>query len=129
MKASLAFAAIVVFGAGIAGAQTPPTRNEAPPPPSAKPGATVSGVTVMANPMPKSCGSRDTHCIDLVVAKLKQQYAEELNTFCFLRETRAVRTQFASDQLLEDLGAIGPPIPTALGVNSALKAACSTGKK
>lgn len=129
MKANLAFAAIVVFGAGVAGAQTSPARSEVTPTPSAKPGATVSGVTVTANPKPKSCGSRDKHCIDLVVAELKQQYAEELKTFCFQRETRAVRTQFANAQLLEDLGGNGPPITTAFGVNSALKAACSTDKK
>jgi hypothetical protein len=129
MKASLALAAIIVCVAGVAGAQTAPSKTEATPPPSAKPGTTVSGLTVTAKPKLQPCSSRDKQCIDLVVAELKVQYPEELKRFCFQREQRAVRTQLAHDRIVEDLGGNNPPTPTAFGVNSAMKAACATEKK
>ncbi len=124
MKPSLVLAAIILFSAGVASAQMTPAKTEPAVAPSAKPGTTVSGVTVMANPKPQACASRDQQCIALVVAELKQRYPEELKRFCLQRAARAARTQVTNDQLLEDLGGKGPPKPTAFDVNSALKTAC-----
>ncbi len=135
MSGRFALAAMSLCLAGPALAQSAPPAVEAapvastPPAAPAKAGTTVSGVTVTPSPRPKSCSSRDKDCIALVVAELKERYPEELKKFCFGRQAQAVRTQFTNEQLLESLGGNDPPVGTAFGVNSALKAACASDKK
>jgi hypothetical protein len=90
-------------------------------------GKQVEGLTVTGKrPDTKTCSSRDRDCIARVVAELKQRYPEELKTFCSQREIRAVRTAMVADQL--GIGG-GPPVSTAIGVNSALATACAPDKK
>jgi hypothetical protein len=133
MKAPLALAAALALIAGPVAAQSP--TPAAPPAPVAAPpakppaeGRTVSGVTVMPAPK-KTCSSRDKDCIDLVVAELKRLYPEQLKQFCFQEQTKAVRTQFTNDQLLEALHGNGPPTPTAFPVSSVVKTACASDRK
>jgi hypothetical protein len=92
-------------------------------------GKTVDGLTVVAPAVGKPCGSRDRECVALVVAELKRRYPEELKRFCFQRQMRAMRSEVVNEQLLEGLGGGAPPVPTAFGVNSALKTACAEEKK
>jgi hypothetical protein len=91
-------------------------------------GKTVDGLTVVA-PAGKPCGYRDRECVALVVAELKRRYPGELKRFCFQRQMRAMRSEVVNEQLLEGLGGGDPPVPTAFGVNSALKTACAEEKK
>jgi hypothetical protein len=103
--------------AGAARAQTASTPTAAP----SRSGSTVSGVTVRPQPY-RSCGSRDQACVALVVADLKLNYPEQLKAFCFQWQTQSVRTQFVYNQLaLEHGSGAHPPLPTAFGVNSAVK--------
>jgi hypothetical protein len=110
--------------AAVAGPDAAPAS---PPNPSQAKGKQVEGLTVTGKrPETKTCSSRDRACIAEVVAELKQLYPEELKTFCFQRQTRAVRTAMVADQL--GVGG-GPPVSTSLGVNSALATACAPDKK
>ena len=132
MKSRLAVAAAVLTVPFAAMAQSPAPPAPLPATAPAKPGAgahTVEGLTVTPLSPSKPCGSRDQQCIALVVAELKRRYPEQLKRFCFQRDMRAIRTQITNEDLLADLGDTGPSIPTAFGVNSALKTACAPDRK
>lgn len=127
MRTSLCFTLAMSLFAGTAEAQTP-AASPAPAAATPKAGDTLSGVTVM--PVPKRiCSSRDKDCIAMVVAELQRRYPEQLKQFCFAEQTKAARTQFTNDQLLESLNGNGPPTPTAAPVNPIVKTACASDKK
>jgi hypothetical protein len=105
-------------------APSPPTAPAAKP---AAPAPSVSGIVVEGLPK-KTCSSRDRDCIAVVVAELKQNYPQQLKTFCAQWKMQAVRSQWVNDQLFEAFGGNNPPPPTAFGVNSAVSKACSTDK-
>jgi hypothetical protein len=138
MNPSVALAAAILVLPFAAAAQgVPPAHSaatesapaSAPAPKPPPDGRTVSGVTVTPAPVSKPCSSRDKACIELVVAELKRRYPVELKRFCFQRDMRAIRSRVLNDELLADLGDSGPGVPTAFGVNAALKTACAPDKK
>lgn len=121
-----ALAAALLVGTAGAQTETPPAKPAAAKAPAD--GNTVSGITVTPR---KTCAARDRDCIVSVIAELKQKYPEQLKTFCTQWEIRTERTQVAYDQLVSEgimLGDPKPPLPTAFGVNSAVKLACASGK-
>jgi hypothetical protein len=121
MQALLAIAAAIAVSASAAEPLTAPAA------PRAGPSPTVSGVTVIPRPT-KTCFSRDKACVALVVAELKRLYPEQLKQFCFGWATQTARTQMTYDQM-QPLNPLEPPLPTAFGVNSAVKTACASDKK
>ncbi len=88
MKTVLAISAVLalISTAAWANAADPqsPTPAAAPASKAAsdKPGSTVSGVTVQALPR-KPCAPKDTDCVALVMAQVKELYPEQLKQFCF----------------------------------------------
>jgi hypothetical protein len=92
MTGRLALAAALIALAGVAAAQpaAAPQDTSAAPAAASKGGPTVSGVTVTPVPR-KPCKPKDTECIAIVMAQVKDLYPEQLKQFCFQQKMDVMR--------------------------------------